>query len=103
MSANGTHQTLNVPEADLRPGPIVDPVERFKSGNIGSLKKYLLREVVQWYRNQHLHDDLVSLGHVGVDLKPHQVGIDGQLDLLVQRNSLLDGVGRLVAAHCRLR
>ena len=73
MSTNGTHQTLNVPEADLRPVPIVDPVKRFKSGNIGSLKKYLLREVVQWYRNQHLHDDLVSLGHVGVDLKPHQV------------------------------
>ena len=75
MSANGAHQTLNVPEADLRPAPIVDPVERFKSGNIGSLKKYLLREVVQWYRNQHLHEDLVSLGHVGVDLKPHQVSV----------------------------
>ena len=27
MSTNGTHQTLNVPEADLRPVPIVDPVK----------------------------------------------------------------------------
>ena len=68
-------RTLNVPETDLRPVPIIDPVERFKSGNIGSLRRYRLRDIAQWYRELHLNDDLVSLGQVGVDLKPHQVAV----------------------------
>ena len=32
-------RTLNVPEADLRPQSITDPVERFKNGQTGSLRE----------------------------------------------------------------
>ena len=65
----------NVAEEDLRPLPITDPIERFQIGDIGSMKKYRLQEVTRWYRVQHLHDDLVSLGQVQVDIKPHQVSV----------------------------
>ena len=65
----------NVAEEDLRPLPITDPIERFQIGDIGSMKKYRLQEVTRWYRVQHLQDDLVSLGQVQVDIKPHQVSV----------------------------
>ncbi len=68
-------RTLNVPETDLRPVPVIDPVERFRSGNIGSLRQYRLRETTLWYQERHRYDDLVSLGRVGVDLKAHQVAV----------------------------
>ena len=65
----------NVPEEDLRPLPITDPLEKFQVGYIGSMKKYRIQEVTRWYRVQHLHDDLVSLGQIQVDIKPHQVSV----------------------------
>lgn len=66
-------RTINVPEADLRPEVITDPVGRFKAGLIGSTQKYRLQEVTRWYQVMNLYDDLVSLGQIGVDIKPHQV------------------------------
>ena len=68
-------KTVNVPEADLRPLPIIDPVDRFKAGLIGSSKQYRLQEVTRSYHVMHLYDELVSLGQVGVDIKPHQVAV----------------------------
>ena len=67
--------TNNVPEAGLRPVAVTDPVERFKTQRIGPLQKYRLQEVTRWYRTMHLYDELVSLGQVGVDIKPHQVSV----------------------------
>ena len=64
-----------MPEADLRPVAITEPVGRFKASLIGSMKQYRLQEVTRWYRLMHLYDELVSLGHVGVDIKPHQVAV----------------------------
>ena len=72
---SGSPMMSNVAEEDLRPLPITDPIERFQIGDIGSMKKYRLQEVTRWYRVQHLHDDLVSLGQVQVDIKPHQVSV----------------------------
>ena len=72
---SGSPMMSNVAEEDLRPLPITDPIERFRTGDIGSMKKYRLQEVTRWYRVQHLHDDLVSLGQVQVDIKPHQVSV----------------------------
>ena len=66
---------VNIEEADLRPIPITNPIDRVAAGKIGSLARYRLREVTRWYRTQHFHDDLVSLGETGVDLKPHQVSV----------------------------
>lgn len=74
VASNGG-KTINVPEADLRPVAIVDPVGRFNANLIGSMKQYRLQEVTRWYRLMHLYDELVSLGHVGVDIKPHQVAV----------------------------
>ena len=72
---SGSPMMSNVAEEDLRPLSITDPIERFQIGDIGSMKKYRLQEVPRWYRVQHLHDDLVSLGQVQVDIKPHQVSV----------------------------
>ncbi len=71
----GDFSPVNIPESDLRPIPITEPVERVQNKMIGSLKKYRLREVTQWYLWQHRNNDLVSLGNVRVDIKPHQVGV----------------------------
>ena len=68
-------KTVNVPESGLRPVALTEPVERFKARQIGSLQKYRLQEVTRWYRTMHLYDELVSLGQVGVDIKPHQVSV----------------------------
>ena len=64
-----------VPEAALRPNKNLDPVTKFKNGQIGSYKKFRLGLVTRHHRLAHLHDDLVSLGHTRVDVKPHQVGV----------------------------
>ena len=74
VASNGG-RTVNVPEADLRPVAITEPVGRFKANLVGSMKQYRLQEVTRWYRFMHLYDELVSLGHVGVDIKPHQVAV----------------------------
>lgn len=68
-------EMVSVPEYDLRPIPVTERVERVKNNMIGSLKKYRLREVTQWYLWQHHNNALVSLGNVRVDIKPHQVGV----------------------------
>ncbi len=68
-------KTVNVPEADLRPLVVTDPVGRFKANLVGSLRQYRLQEVTRWYRISHLYDELVSLGQIGVDIKPHQVSV----------------------------
>ena len=73
--ADGSGRNINISEADLRPLPINDPVERFQENRIGPLKKYRLQEATRWYRGLHLYDELVSLGQVGVDIKPHQVSV----------------------------
>ena len=65
--------TLNVPESQLRPLPVEDPVERFQTGEIGITPKYLTAEVARRFHNLHQTDDLVSLSQSRVDLKPHQV------------------------------
>ena len=64
-----------VPEAALRPNHNLDPVAKFKNGRIGSYKKFRLGLVTRHHYFAHLHDDLVSLGHTRVDVKPHQVGV----------------------------
>lgn len=71
----GKMDTVNVPEAGLRRMALTDPVERFQSGDIGSLQMYRLQEVTRWYRRMHLYDELVSLGQIGVNIKPHQVSV----------------------------
>ena len=68
-------KTVNVPEADLRPLAVTDPIGRFKANLIGSLQQYRLQEVTRWYRILNLYDELVSLGQIGVDIKPHQVSV----------------------------
>ncbi len=75
VAGDGGGRLVNVPEAGLRPVAITDPIGRFKANLIGSLKQYRLQEVTRWYRLMHLYDELVSLGNVGVDIKPHQVAV----------------------------
>ena len=73
--AEGGGVTQNFHEAALRPVPVTNPVERFRKGRVGSLKQYRLQEATRWYRQQHRYNALVSLGQVGVDIKPHQVSV----------------------------
>ena len=73
--SGGIPSTANIPEADLRPVPVTDPLERFRYSEIGSTRRYLIRQVAEQYRNQNLNDDLVSLGQSQVDIQPHQVSV----------------------------
>ncbi len=75
VTGSGSPVTTNVPEADLRPIALTDPLERFRAGEIGSSQQYRLQEVTRWYGVMHRNDDLVTLGHVQVDIKPHQVSV----------------------------
>ena len=75
FSQSGGMTTVSVPESDLRPTQVTDPLERFRIGEIGSTKRYLLRQVAQWYRTQNAQDDLVSLGQSQVSVQPHQVSV----------------------------
>ena len=75
FSPSGIPTTVNVPESDLFIPPVTDPVERFKIGEIGSTKRYMLRQVAQRYRMQNSQDDLVSLGQSQVSIQPHQVSV----------------------------
>ena len=56
----GGVRNINIAEADLRPVPVNDPVQRFQQNKIGSLNKYRLHEATRWYRGLHLYDELVS-------------------------------------------
>ena len=64
-----------VPEADLRPDHTLDPAARMVNGEIGTPRQFNLQLVTRFYRLEHLHNDLVSLGDARVDVKPHQVGV----------------------------
>lgn len=64
-----------VPEADLRPYQPVGPLERMGTKACGSTREFVLALATRYYRLEHLHNDLVSLGHARVDVKPHQVGV----------------------------
>jgi superfamily II DNA or RNA helicase len=64
-----------VPEADLRPDQALDPASRMLNGEIGTPRQFNLQLVTRFYRLEHLHNDLVSLGDARVDVKPHQVGV----------------------------
>jgi superfamily II DNA or RNA helicase len=68
-------QTVNLAARDLRPGAMTDPIERFKAGQVDPAEKANLRCVVADMSTRHLHDELVSLSHARVDLKPHQVSV----------------------------
>ena len=75
FSPSGIPTSVNVPESDLFIPPVTEPVERFKISEIGSTKRYLLRQVAQRYRVQNSQDDLVSLGQSQVSIQPHQVSV----------------------------
>jgi superfamily II DNA or RNA helicase len=65
----------NVAEMGLRLAAIGDPAERMRTGQLGSADEFNLRSVAADYWTAHLHNELVSLAHARVDLKPHQVSV----------------------------
>jgi len=65
----------NVSEMGLRPAVLTDPLERMKVGRLGTAADFNLRAVAADYWTAHNHDELVSLAHARVDLKPHQVSV----------------------------
>ena len=65
----------NAAEMTLRPAVLDDPIERFRSGQIGTAEQFNMRSVAADLWARHLHDSLVSLSHARVDLKPHQVSV----------------------------
>jgi SNF2 family DNA or RNA helicase len=64
-----------VAEMALRPAVVMDPVDRLKSGELGSAKQFNLRSVAMDYWTAHRHNELVSLANARVDLKPYQVSV----------------------------
>lgn len=65
----------SVAEMGLRPALYKDPVQRMKVGQLGTALDFNLRSVAADYWTAHLHNELVSLAHARVDLKPHQVSV----------------------------
>ena len=95
-----------VAEAGLRPNRNLDPIARFKNGQIGSYKKFRLGLVTRHHRIAHLHNDLVSLGHTRVDIKPHQVGVVHRVITSYPHRFLLCdevGLGKTIEAGMILR
>ena len=68
-------RTVNVPEASLRPAELKDPLERLRNKHLGRALDFNLKSVAADLWTQHLHNELVSLAHARVDLRPHQVGV----------------------------
>lgn len=68
-------RTATVIEFNLRRAEVLDPIERMETGNRSSARQFNLRSVAadMWSRNQS--QELVSLAHARVDLKPHQVSV----------------------------
>lgn len=62
-------------EMTLRPAQMLDPVERIGAGRLSSAAEFNLRSTAadMWARNRG--EELVSLAHARVDLKPHQVSV----------------------------
>lgn len=67
--------TKNIIERGLRSGMGADPAERMRAGKLDSAADFNLRSVTADFWYSHLHDELVSLAHARVDLKPHQVSV----------------------------
>ena len=65
----------NAVEMTLRPAVIGDPIERFKAQQLSRAREFNLRSTAADLWTKHLHDDLISLSHARVDLKPHQVSV----------------------------
>ncbi len=66
---------VNIAESGLRPAVIDDPLERMRGGQLGKAIDFNLRSVAADYWTAHQHDELVSLAHARVDLKPYQVSV----------------------------
>lgn len=65
----------NVAEVGVRPAIINDPLQRMRSGQLGTADAFNLRAVAADYWTAHRHNELVSLAYAHVDLKPHQVSV----------------------------
>lgn len=65
--------TSNAVEMALRPAALLDPVDRMEAGELSRTHEFNLRSAAadMWARNRS--EELVSLAHARVDLKPHQV------------------------------
>lgn len=68
-------RVLTIPESDLRPHILQDPVSRIRSGNCGSPRQFWLALTARKYELDNSNSELVSLGESRVDLKPHQVSV----------------------------
>ena len=66
FSQPGGMTTVSVPESDLRPARVTDPLERFRIGESGSAQRY---------RMQNAQNGLISLGQSQVSVQPHQASV----------------------------
>jgi len=69
------NQLVTVPEADLRPHIMSDPLSKVRDGRLGSARQFGLAITAHRYAIEHLAGDLVALGEARVDIKPHQVSV----------------------------
>ena len=66
---------VNIAEMGLRPAIVGDPIQRFRSGQLGTATEFNLKSVAADYWTAHHHNVLVSLSNARVDLKPYQVSV----------------------------
>ena len=99
-------QTSSAVEMSLRPAELLDPVERMEAEEISSAHEFNLRSVAadMWARNRS--EELVSLAHARVDLKPHQVSVAHRVVSEVPHRFLLCdevGLGKTIEAAMVLK
>jgi ATP-dependent helicase HepA len=68
-------RVVTIPESDLRPHVLQDPVSRIRSGTRGTPRQFWLALTARKYELDRRNSELVSLGESRVDLKPHQVSV----------------------------
>ena len=66
---------LTVPEADLRPHILDDPMSRMRDLRLGTPKQFALAATARRYIIDQFSNELVSLGQSRVDIKPHQISV----------------------------
>ena len=64
-----------VSETSLRPAVLTDPVERLRTGQVASPRKFALRSTAARYAFANRYDEFASLENSRIEAKPHQISV----------------------------
>jgi ATP-dependent helicase HepA len=87
-------RTSTVGEGQLRGVPITDPVQLLARGRVDRLRDFQLRTMAARLSLAHQYDELTTLSHTRLELKPHQIFVAHRvIETPPHRYLLADEVG----------